>query len=168
MKRIVIFALLVGVLIASLVLMAGCGNSKTVETPAGSVTTQDNGDSGTVTTPNGSTTFSDQAPTEEQLGAPIYPGANYAQGSGGYASGTDSSGQYSAASGEFTTSDSFDAVAAWYTGKLGSPVYTGVPSGSDSTKEAIWVSSSGGHRASITVDQESDGTHIQIGSYGGD
>jgi hypothetical protein len=168
MKRILVFALLIGVLIASLSLMAGCGGSKTVQTPEGSVTTQDNGNSGTVTTPDGSTTYSDQAPTEEQLGAPIYPGANYVEGSGGYASGTSSTGQYSAASGEFTTSDDFDTVLAWYTGKLGAPVYTGTASDSDSSQEAIWVSTSSGHAVSVTLDQKSDATHITIGSYGGD
>lgn len=168
MKKLLAFALLIGILMASLALMAGCGSSNTVQTPGGSVTPQDNGNSGTVTTPNGSTTYSDQAPTEQQLGAPVYPGANYVQVSGGSASGTNSSEQYSATGAEFTTSDGFDTVVAWYTGKLGAPMYTGTSGSSDSSQESIWLSNSSGHATAVTVDQESDATHITIRSSGGD
>ncbi|MEW6552687.1 MAG: hypothetical protein AB1384_00180 [Actinomycetota bacterium] len=63
----------------------------------------------------------DQAPSEEALGAPIYPGSLYVEGSG-VAGTTDSAGQEVSISGaEFTTGDAIDKVVDWYKGKLGTP-----------------------------------------------
>ena len=66
----------------------------------------------------------EEAPSEESLGAPIYPNAEYVEGSG--VSGTTSSGdkQLSASGAEFTTSDNISKVVSWYRERLGEPMST--------------------------------------------
>ncbi|MBN2026606.1 MAG: hypothetical protein JW854_07610 [Actinobacteria bacterium] len=88
---------------------------------------QEEGGGGTVTLEgdNGEETTIDvqeQAPSEEALGAPIYPNAEYIEGSG--VSGTTTSGdkELTAAGAEFTTSDDISKVVSWYKGKLGEPM----------------------------------------------
>jgi hypothetical protein len=63
--------------------------------------------------------LSDQAPTKAELGAPIYPGSEYVEGSGGTMTGTGEEGEFATAAAEFTTKDSFNEVVAWYTAELG-------------------------------------------------
>lgn len=92
----------------------------TVEKP------QEEGESGKVTLEgeDGEETtieVQDDAPSEESLGAPIYPGAEYIEGSG--VSGTTSSGdkQMQAIGAEFTTGDEIGEVVSWYSERLGEP-----------------------------------------------
>lgn len=95
----------------------------TVEEP------QEEGESGKVTLEgeDGEETtieVQEEAPSEESLGAPIYPNAEYVEGSG--VSGTTSSGdkQLSASGAEFTTSDDISKVVSWYRERLGEPMST--------------------------------------------
>ncbi|RJP26799.1 MAG: hypothetical protein C4536_15255 [Actinobacteria bacterium] len=151
MKRILIL-LVTMACIATLVLLAGCGDSSgkgagsgggedvgngtgeeqvevidgeerkiTVEEP------QEEGESGKVTLEgeNGEETtieVEEQVPSEESLGAPIYPGSEYVEGSG--VSGTTTSGdkELTASGAEFTTKDDISKVVSWYKGKLGEPM----------------------------------------------
>ena len=94
-------------------------------TQAGTQTgTTDAGGGTTVTIPGGTATGSTGQPTEAQLGAPIYPNATYVEGSGGAGSATTEQGSFSGASATFTTTDSFDDVVSFYTGKMGAPQMT--------------------------------------------
>jgi len=93
----------------------------TVEEPqaegeSGKVTLEgDNGEEATIE-------VQEQAPSEEALGAPIYPNSQYVEGSG--VSGTTTSGdkELTAAGAEFTTGDDISKVVSWYKGKLGEPM----------------------------------------------
>lgn len=62
------------------------------------------------------------APPEEMLGVPVYPGASYVPQSGGSVSGTSPEGEFFTTGGEYRTIDSFDAVYEWYRERLGDPV----------------------------------------------
>ena len=64
----------------------------------------------------------EQAPSEDALGAPVYPGAKYREGSG--VSGTTTSGdqQLAVAGAEFTTTDAIAKVVSWYESKIGAPM----------------------------------------------
>jgi len=123
-KGLTLLALLV--LMASLFATVGCGENKTTtSSPEGDVTVSEDDDSGseTVTGDDGDTTYKadDKAPSEDELGAPIYPGAEYVEGSGGTLTTTTDGETSTMSSGEFTTTDSYDKVVEWYTDKLGTP-----------------------------------------------
>jgi hypothetical protein len=140
MKRAVAL-LVLGLLALSLLAAAGCGEKKTtITTPEGNVTVEE-GEGGKVTVQGegGEVAYewSGKAPTEEQLGVPIYPGAQYVPESGGSGSFSDDKGATSIVAADFTTTDSFDKVLAWYTGKLGQPLYV------EEGKEATWMSGMG-------------------------
>lgn len=145
MKKILILTLvLILACAASLALLAGCGGNGEVSEGAesgGEFTelTDDSGRKITVEEPaedgeTGKVTLEgeggeqstievqEQAPSEEALGAPIYPGAQYIEGSG--VSGTTTSGdqQLTASGAEFTTKDTITKVVEWYKGKLGAPM----------------------------------------------
>ena len=95
----------------------------TVEEPqeegeSGKVTLEgDNGEEATIE-------VQEEVPSEESLGAPIYPNAEYIEGSG--VSGTTTSGdkELTASGAEFTTSDDISKVVSWYKGKIGEPMST--------------------------------------------
>lgn len=139
-------------LTVSLLATVGCGEKKTtVSTPEGKMTVSEDDGSGsvTITGDDGEMTYSadDKAPTEDELGAPIYPGAKYVQGSGGTLTTTTDGETSTMSSGEFTTTDSYVKVVEWYTGKLGTPF------ASDS-EDSIWMPG-GSH-------EEYDATTVQV------
>lgn len=115
----------------SLALLAGCGGKggEVIEGGGRKITVEEpaaEGDSGVVTLERergerSTIEVQEQAPSEEALGAPIYPGAQYLEGSG--VSGTTTSGeqQVSATGAEFTTADDIARVVDWYRGRLGEP-----------------------------------------------
>lgn len=93
--------------------LAGCGSSKTtVNTGNGSIG---------ISTPKGSVELKKKAPTEAEIGIPIYPGsAAVANASGSYSQG----GQTTSVA-QLVTTDSTDKVVSWYAGKLaGKPQFS--------------------------------------------
>lgn len=64
---------------------------------------------------------SQDAPPEEMLGVPVYPGASYVPGSGGSVKGSGPEGNFSTVGGEFRSADTFEAVFNWYRERLGDP-----------------------------------------------
>lgn len=62
-----------------------------------------------------------EAPPEEMLGVPVYPGAAYVPGSGGSIEGEAPEGRFTTVGGEFHSPDGFDAVFRWYRDRLGDP-----------------------------------------------
>jgi hypothetical protein len=151
LKKVLIIMLAVSLAIGMLAIV-GCGSSKTtIKTPEGNVTVDQSGGDTSVTYGGNTYTTSEKAPTEDELGAPIYPGANYVEGSGGTAAGTTQEGASSWASGEFTTSDSFDQVVSFYKSKLGEPSLIDT----STEKNAYWMINKGNQTATtvaITVD----------------
>jgi hypothetical protein len=102
----------------ALVALAGCssGHKTTVVTNGGTVTTDTSGDSKTttITTQDASVKVGKNAVDPAKTGLPVYPGATTAEG-GGWAMQSKNGG------GEIvtlTTTDSFDAVEAWYKSKM--------------------------------------------------
>jgi len=181
MKRALMLFMLLG-LVVGLLAITGCGGKKTtIETPEGEITVgQEGGEAtyetgegqvtvkegegeSTVANGEGAITSSDKPPTEEQLGAPIYPDAGYVPGSGGTASATGAEGQFTTAGGEWTTKDAYDKVVSWYKGKLGNPTYE-----ETSTKKTTWMISEGEESFSVvTVSVENGEVKISIGRMAG-
>ncbi len=64
---------------------------------------------------------SETAPTEQDLGVPIYPGAEYVPGSGQSLKTTQGESELFAIGAEFTAADGYEKVVGFYEDKLGSP-----------------------------------------------
>lgn len=178
MRKTLVPVLILGLAIG-LFAIVGCGEKKTtVETPFGDVeVSKDNGDikigdengddeSVTIKTEEGDVTYksSDKAPTEAELGVPIYPGAEYVPGSGGTASAKGEDGEFVTAGAEFTSDDGFDKVVDFYTKKLGSPMVTTSEGGAN---EAIWMKVEGEATTTVSVTEEDGGVSISIGRLSG-
>lgn len=108
----------VAAIAVALVALAGCssGHKTTVVTNGGTVTTDTSADSKTttITTQDASVKVGQNAVDPAKTGLPVYPGATTAEG-GGWAMQSKNGG------GEIvtmTTTDSFDAVEAWYKSKM--------------------------------------------------
>jgi hypothetical protein len=104
----------------------------------------------------------DQAPSEEALGAPIYPGSQFTEDSG--VSGTTTSGdkQVSVTGAEFTTTDAITKVVEWYKGKLGEPM-TSAP------ETATWMyQGQDGSIVTVIVELFEDRVKITIAKVSGD
>ena len=126
-------------------LLAGCGRDE----PA--------------TKEEGNYIVSEEAPTEEQLGVPIYPGAKLVPGSGGMTGSGGGAGDVTNVGGIYETDDGFDRVVVWYTDKLGQP-FSEIPG---EAKETTWMIGQGsddiivvsiikkGGRASISINRMS-------------
>jgi len=165
LKKALILLMLLG-LVVSLVAIAGCGDKKTtIKTPEGDVTVEEDGGEVTYETDEGDVTYdvSDDAPTEDELGAPIYPDADYVPGSGGTSTATGPEGDFMAAGAEFTTSDSYDDVLSFYKDELGEPMIE-----DSAMKETSWMMEEGdGSIVTVTVTDEGGEVLIYIGRMGG-
>ncbi len=149
MRKTFLILSLILVVVAVPAIVLGCGskNSTTIPTPQGNVNIQGG----------------DQAPTEAQLGVAIYPGATYVAGSGGSYAQSDGT---SAASGNWTTSDSFDKVVSFYTGKIGAPISSDEQGG----RVAVWILSSDTAITTVTATENSPSNgkvSIEIGMLQG-
>lgn len=120
--------LLMLVLVAVSAFIAGCGNDdggKTIEDEGRRITVdeREEGESGKVTVEGeqGEATIEVQEEdvTEEALGVPFYPGAEFVPGSG--LSSTTASGEKESTfiGAEFVTGDPIQKVVDWYTAALG-------------------------------------------------
>jgi len=153
-------------LVAVLAVSAGCGDKKTVDTPFGEVTAEDDGGTITYETEEGDVTYdySDKAPSEDDLGAPVYPDAEYVPGSGGVVTGSGPEGKFTTAGAEFTTSDDFDEVVEFYNDEMGDPLIV-----DETTMEATWMKEmSDGSVVTVTVTDEGGEVLIYIGRLGGE
>jgi hypothetical protein len=91
---------------------------------------QEEGGSGTITLEGeggeqSTIEVQEQAPSEEALGAPIYPNSQYVEGSGVSGTSTQGDKKITATGAEFTTGDSASKVIGWYKTKLGEPMQSG-------------------------------------------
>ena len=165
MKRVLVLLMLLA-LVAGLVAVVGCGDdTKTVKTPVGDVTVQEDGGEITYETEEGDVSYeySEEAPSEADLGAPIYPDSEYVPDSGGVVKTTGPEGEYTTAGAEFTTSDDYQDVVDFYTGELGTPLIE-----DETTREATWMSDlSDASVVTVTVTDEGGEVLIYIGRLGG-
>ncbi len=159
MKRTIITAAVIALLVG-LMSMAGCGEKKTIETPEGKVEVSE-GEGGEVTyrTEEGEAKFKPptEAPSEEEIGAPIYPGAVFNKEGSGTVSGTSAEGEYTAVVAEYSTRDGFDAVKSFYEKKLGEPAFY-----ESARKEASWTKIEGGFIIAVSVAQGEGDVRIII------
>ncbi|MCL6630187.1 MAG: hypothetical protein K6U00_11360 [Armatimonadetes bacterium] len=160
MKRAAVLLLTAGLLAAG-VALAGCGEKKTtLETPEGKVeVSEEGGGKITYKTGEGEATYeaATEAPSEEELGAPLYPGAAYVPESGGSVSGVAPEGEFTTVGGEFRTPDPFRMVLAWYRERLGEPLFQ-----EESQSTATWSRREGGKMVLVGLRGEASGTTISI------
>lgn len=175
-----LFALLL--MAASLALLSGCGGKKgedgTVDVSAleettgaegegfapvpeegGSVDVSQEGASGEKQVGEGEVSYRiyQEAPGEEELGAPIYPGADYVPESGGSVTGVAPEGEFATVGGEFRTQDPFLKVLAWYRERLGEPFFL-----EESQSTATWSRREDGKLVLVGLRGEPSGTTISI------
>lgn len=154
-------AIFLSALVFSLMVAAGCGDETSVETPQGSVQAeQGNGDDKIVIEEGEESATLEQleeAPSEDDLGAPIYPGAEYDAENSGIVN--YSSGDASAFSGtaRFVTTDSFNTVVDWYRGELGEPAST-----TPETADWLLGDISTGNYTAVHIEKVDGATKIDI------
>jgi hypothetical protein len=169
LKKVLALLLLV-ILAASLSVAAGCGNDKkTVETEEGKITVEETGEEGqggtiTFEGDKGQTTVEvgeEKIPTEEELGAPIYEGAEYVTGSGVASNINAGEGQVAVTAAEYTTKDGIKKVVDWYKGKMGDPMI-------NTPEETTWLSrDESGQITSVSVKVEEGAVKITIEKVSG-
>jgi hypothetical protein len=147
LKKVLVLLLLI-CLAAAVLMIAGCGGDDAkVEDKAEEQGEEASGEEGIIQIPEGDISiedsektdeggkvtvegedgdeatieYSQDAPSEEELGAPVYPNAAYNQDSGASMDVTTEDGDFSSTSAEFSTSDDFDQVVGWYEDRLGEP-----------------------------------------------
>ncbi len=153
MKKILIFALLLAMVAAAL-LAEGCGKDETGTD--GNTTKTENGDTSDMEEAELPDKAGAYVPTEEDLMAPIYPGAEFLPMSGGTGEG-EVEGEYRFQStGMFETFDEYDKVVNWYIDKVGEPVWY-------YPESANWELSPEKNTAiGISVSNRGDRVHITI------
>ncbi|MDI6874227.1 hypothetical protein [Candidatus Solincola sp.] len=164
MKKLLAIVVCLG-LVSVLLVLAGCGKKETtIKTPEGEVSVEEGEGKVTFRGEEGEVTYeaTEKAPTEEELGAPIYPGAEYVEGTGGTVKGTSEGQAITTAGGQFTTGDGIEEVISWYESKLGAPMYE-----STSPREASWMMSSEDHVVTVSVTEEDGKTSITIARLSG-
>ncbi|MBN2027404.1 MAG: hypothetical protein JW854_11660 [Actinobacteria bacterium] len=166
MKKAIVILMLLG-LVIGLLAVTGCGDDETtVKTPYGDVTVEEDGGEVTYETDDGDVTYevTDEPPSEAELGAPIYPDAEYVPGSGGTVTGSSEEGEFATAGAEFITSDSFEDVLDFYTDELGEPLYMDAATG-----EASWMLDMDEESFTVvTITDEGGEVSISIGRMSGD
>lgn len=149
------------VLALALIVVTGCGDQTTVQTTGGSGTVETENGGGKITINEGeeSATLEQtgEAPSEAELGVPIYPGATYNAENSGSADYSSEGGTAGGITAEFLTSDSFSQVVGWYQGKLGAPI----ASGSDSAEWMVGDITTGNYSA-VSVEKSGNMVRIRI------
>ena len=162
MKRAAVLLLTAG-LLAGMVALVGCGEKKTtLETPEGRVeVSEEGGGKITYKTGEGEATYEQatEVPSEEELGAPVYPGAEFNEKGSGSVTGSSAEGKYSSLVAEFAAKDDFDKVFSWYKGRLGEPLYV-----DGAAREANWSKVEGSRIISVSIQGEDGGVKIIISS----
>ncbi len=181
--RLALVALAAAVLLFHVPALAGCGKKEAAsgkppgEGPAAESAEekegvssdepalQEDGESVTYDTGEGQVTYqvSREAPPEEALGVPVYPGAAYVPGSGGSVSGKSPEGEFATVGGEFRTAEAFETVYRWYRERLGDPVMH-----DDRQPLATWRRTAGDRMVIVGLRREGEETIILIYSLQGD
>jgi hypothetical protein len=157
LKRGRIATILVLTVLLSGILLAGCGKKaqsegqeetgqpqvsvEKVDESGGSVVFEGTGPSGEPA--QGRVDVRKERPTEEDLGAPVYPKAQYSQDSGTDATVSAGGKELRIVASDFVSGDPYRTVVEWYRKKLGEPLIS-------LAEETTWIKS-GGERSMVTV-----------------
>jgi hypothetical protein len=182
LKKILVLIVIVAC-IASLAFIVGCGDDEggkgngagdeqgqIIDESGRKITveeSQEEGESSTVTLEGeegeeSTIEVQEEIPSEESLGAPIYPDSEYVPGSGVSSTTTSGDKKLTASGAEFTTSDDIDEVVNWYKGKLGDPMVA-------TPEETTWMfQDQEGAITSIMVKPFEGKTKITIAKVSGD
>lgn len=165
MRRILVSLLALAVL--ALVIMPGCGKAQEVpEEGKSDISVEGTGEAGqggkvTLSGDDGESTYEvgeEKVPSEEELGAPVYPGAEYVPGSGIPLKKSSAEGDVSIITAEFSAAVAAQKVINWYSGKLGNPSLI-----DESTGETAWVfKNEAGEVIDVTVKSQEGATRITI------
>jgi hypothetical protein len=152
-----IAAILVLAVLLSGTLLSGCGKNRQeeekeevqqpqvsvekVDESGGSVVFEGTGPSGEPA--QGRVDVRKERPTEEDLGAPVYPKAQYSQDSGTDATVSAGDKELRIVAADFVSGDPYRTVVEWYRKKLGEPLMS-------LAEETTWIKS-GGERSMVTV-----------------
>ena len=171
MKRALMIALILMVVLSLLVVACGSDETKTGDDEAGVAVDEGSEE---MTTSSGGTTTDDTSPeegTEVSGDIPVYPGAEW-KGEGGAASfsGTRAEGTVEGAS--YFTSDPLDTVVSWYREQLsGAKEIAGTVSGTDGQASGVvflLLSGEGlGAAVSVSAAEGGCGTWITMGEWQG-
>ena len=154
MKKALIIILAFALAMA-LMAIAGCGGDDTTtpDSEEETVTVQEDGEEVAVETGG-----DEEVPTDEQLDSPLYPGAEYVDGS---ALIEDYGQGYVDAEAAWTTDDDIDTVVAWYTGELDVEVVDA----SDEKKQEFlwsWIDNTETYSILVEVSQEQGSDEVEI------
>ena len=154
MKKALIIILALALAMA-LMAIVGCGgdDTTTAESEEGTTTVQEDGEEVSVE-PDGD----EEVPTDEELDSPLYPGAEYKEGT---ALIEDYGQGYADAEAVWTTDDDIDTVVAWYTGELDVEVVDA----SDEEKQEFfwsWIDNTETYSILVEVSQEQGSDEVEI------
>ncbi|NPV60569.1 MAG: hypothetical protein HPY75_13040 [Actinobacteria bacterium] len=158
-------------LLCLVILAAGCGRGGEQSPPAEGerkIDVEQSGEGGggkvTLEGEEGQSTIEvqEEVPSEESLGAPIYPKATYVPGSGVSGKTTSGEKEFEVSGAEFTTGDKLSKVVEWYKTKLGDPVSGG-------SAETTWIfQDTQGKLTAVIVEPADGAVKITIGKVSGD
>ncbi len=170
MKKFLIFFLLL-LIIAALAVAAGCGDDgggKAVEGEERKITEEQGEEEGSkkfnVEGEKGEATIEleEEEFTEETLGVPIYPGAEFIPGSGVNSTITSGDKENTFLGAEFVTADPIQKVSEWYTARLGEAT-------EETPEETEWLfQDREGLIYTVNIETTEDGAKITILKIGGD
>ena len=148
MKRLALLMLVCAIAVVSIAL-CGCGNKITTETDKGTQTSEE----------------SEELPTEEELGVPLYPGAKVYPESSGKITTTTQGDTKEFIGVNLVTNDAYPEVVAWYREKLsGMPGFVDMTASSGSENTLFSVGSGQDGRI-VGIDKDASGnTKISIAS----
>ena len=149
MKKVLI-VILAFALAMALMAIAGCGGDDT--------TTPDSEEETVIEEETVTVQEDEEVPTDEQLDSPLYPGAEYVEGS---ALIEDYGQGYVDAEALWTTDDDIDTVVAWYTGELDVEVVDA----SDEEKQEFfwsWIDNTETYSILVEVSQEQGSDEVEI------
>ncbi|MBN1290160.1 MAG: hypothetical protein JXA49_11055 [Actinobacteria bacterium] len=164
MRKLVSLTLVLA-LIFGVVLVTGCGkNEGTVKVGDEEVKYSEEGGEVTLKDEEGEATYSSKI-NEEDLGAPIYPGAKMDEDATASVATTGEEGEGSFTVAVFLTEDSVSEVIAWYKGELsGEQNFMDMSSTAGGEEMGMFTFSSGDKSTTVTItaDQEDKKTAINI------
>lgn len=148
---------LIGSLVFCLFTLGGCGRKQEAEgqeeDQAPQVSVERTDESGGSVVVEGTSPSGEQVqakvdvkkvePTEQDLGAPIYPKAQFSQESGADATVSAGDKELRVVAADFVTGDSYRAVVDWYRKKLGEPLMS-------LAEETTWIKG-GDEKSMVTV-----------------
>ena len=162
MKKGLLITVVALLAVGLLVFAVGCGSSTTVKTEEGEIT-EKNGET-TIKTEEGETTFTEGV-TEEDLGVPIYPGAELDEESAGTVSTETEGGEETWSAAVLWTDDDISKVIDWYKDELkGKTGYTDTSMDLEGEKVGMLSFQEGDASKSVIIaeGEEGDPGKVQI------